>query len=109
MRRRQYEALALLAADGSLTGEIFLSLRRGLLNGGTTITEYALEATVALEDQRLVPLLNRLDRGVPDWGSSPTHVSPDAAETADTPFEDFVTSGDRTVAAGEVLDDLRQK
>lgn len=108
MRRRQHEALALLAADDSLVGDIFLPLRRGLLNGDTTITEYALEATVALDDQRLVPLLKRLDRGVPDWGSSPNYVSPDAAETADAPFEDFVTSDDRTVTAGDVLDELRQ-
>jgi hypothetical protein len=108
MRRRQYEALALPAADESLTGDIFLPLRCGLVNGDTTITEYALEATVALDDQRLVPLLKRLDRGVPDWGSSPNHVSTDAAETAGAPFEDFLTSDDRTVTAGDVLDEFRQ-
>jgi hypothetical protein len=39
--------------------------------------------------------------------SSPTHVSTDAAETADAPFEDFFTSDDRTLTAGDVLDELR--
>jgi hypothetical protein len=109
MRRRQHEALALLAADDSLVGDIFLPLRRGLLNGDTTITEYALKATVALDYQRLVPLFKRLDRSVPGWGSSPNHVSPDAAETVYAAFEDFLTSDDRTVTAGDVLDHLRQE
>lgn len=67
LRRYQYGALALLATGSSLAGDISLPLRRGLVNGDTAITEYALRATVALDDQRLVPLLTRSDSGVSDF------------------------------------------
>lgn len=42
MKRRRYEALALLAADDALSLDAFLPLRRGLLNSDTSVIEMAL-------------------------------------------------------------------
>jgi len=108
MKRRRYEALALLAADHALSGDAFLSLRRGLLNSDAAVTEYALEATADRDEHRLVPLLRRLDEGVPDWGSPPDHFSTDTEEASDALFEDFLPPNDPTVTADDVLNQLGQ-
>ena len=104
-RRRRYEGIALLAADDdNLTEAVYHPLRSGLLDDDTAVEEYALEAAAQLDDPRLVPLLRRLDHGVPDWNVMPTHCHTAADGNSATPFENGLPADERTLTASDVLD-----
>jgi len=108
LRRRQYEALALLTAhEADLDETGFWTLRSGLLDNDTAITEYALQATAERNDRRMAPVLQRLNNSVPDWGSLPAH-SQTASEREDVQFEELLSSNERMRTAGDVLQILGQ-
>jgi HEAT repeat protein len=104
--RRRYEALSLLAetgvgADPGVT--VARTLRAGLLDGDGTVREHALEAAAELEDPRLIPVLERLAKGVPDWGSTPEHRLLPSDEGANAAFGDLFVSDDPHLTAADVL------
>ena len=106
MTRRRYEGLALIAADGTLEGDKFRPLRRGLLNNDTAVSEFALEAIAKLADSRFVPLLKRLDDGVPDWTSQPAHCPTNQPDFPSTDLENLCSPREPTTTASDVLDQL---
>jgi hypothetical protein len=106
-RRRRYEAIALLAADGiSLDMSGGSPLNQGLLADDTATNEFALEAAAELDDPRVRPLLARLHKGVPNWDQAPAHCSTGSDEDTDRPFGDLLTTDERTLTASDVLNRL---
>jgi hypothetical protein len=100
LHRRRYEAIALLATNGNdIDKTVYRPLRTGLLENDKTVREFALTATGELGDPRLIPILSRLDDGVPDWETLPSHCQ---TRSESSP----VSSNERVLTAGDILDQI---
>jgi hypothetical protein len=103
-RRRRYEAIALLAADGSDLGvDAARTLRAGLVDDDTAVEEHALAATASLGDPRLRPVVAHLAADIPEWESPPEGCPPAPEAGADAPFSDLFVDENRRVTATDVL------